>query len=110
LWHPDGVLYEVYGHRVVYDSVLRKKVCSWPPARSDSLVQIQNRLHDMEIGNEHQPDWNCSKKGQYSCSETWEAVHFRLPMVSLWKMVWFNLSIPRHAFILWLVARKRIIY
>jgi hypothetical protein len=69
-------------------------------------VQIQSRLHDVEKGNEDQPVWNCSKNGQYSCSETWEAVRFLPPMVSWWKMVWFNLSIPRHAFISWLVARN----
>jgi hypothetical protein len=25
------------------------------------------------------------------------------PIVSWWKMVWFSLAIPRHAFMLWLV-------
>lgn len=37
--------------------------------------------------------------------ETWEAPRFKLPTVTWWKIVWFSLAIPRHASMLWLVAR-----
>jgi hypothetical protein len=49
-WHPLGILFEVFGYRVVYDaqSNLEAKLSSviingdwfWKPARSDALVEI----------------------------------------------------------------------
>lgn len=76
-----GVLYDQYGHRVVYDSgskvgnklssVVREKMWCWPSTRSEDLVEIQSKIPKVKIENEDQPFWNYSKKGQYSCSQTW---------------------------------------
>jgi hypothetical protein len=54
-WHPEGVLYDRFGYRIIYDannrvnakfsSVIRGG--SWPvlgPARFDDLVLIQSKL------------------------------------------------------------------
>lgn len=72
-------------------SVLREKVWCWPPERFDNLVKIQSLLLEVRnIGELDQPIWNCSKKGQYSCSETWEAIRFKLPNLIWWKMIYMD--------------------
>jgi hypothetical protein len=83
----------------------------WPAARSDQLVQIQSRLPESPIGESDQPIWN-SKKGLYSCAETWEFFRKKKPLATWFKVVWFPLAIPshaRHAFILWLVFRGALV-
>jgi hypothetical protein len=64
------VLYEKYGHRVVYDTqikvearlstVLRERNCNWRPTRSNELVEIQSRLSLVEIGGKR-----CAKMGDF---------------------------------------------
>lgn len=90
-WHPNGVLYEKFGQRIVYDagskvgaklsSVLREKAWCWQPVRSDELVRIQSKLPMVCIGDFDQPVWNISKKGMHNSSETWETIGFKLPQV-----------------------------
>jgi hypothetical protein len=56
-WHPSSVLLENYGYRVAYDaqsrvdaklfSVIFNGEWYWRPARSDDLVEIQSRLHEV---------------------------------------------------------------
>jgi hypothetical protein len=67
------------------------------------VVEIQSKLPELELGEVDKPIWTCSKKGRYVCSDTWEALRVKFPIVSWWKMVWFSLAIPRHVFMLWLV-------
>lgn len=53
-WHPDGVLLDKYGLRIIYDAhsslnarlsiVLRNGSWVWKLVRSDALVEIQNKL------------------------------------------------------------------
>jgi hypothetical protein len=72
---------EKYGYRAMYDagshvdarvsSIIRNGEWYWPAARSDQLVQIQSRLPEIPIGESDRPIWN-SKKGFYSCADTWE--------------------------------------
>jgi hypothetical protein len=64
-WHPSGVLLENYGYRVVHDaqSRVQAKLSSvifngewfWRPARSDDLVEIQSRLHEVRLGLQDKP-------------------------------------------------------
>ena len=78
--HSDGVLYEKYGHRVIYDthskvearldSIIQNNQCYWPTAHSDHLVNIQSRLCMVPIGDEDKPKWNASKTGMFSNSDT----------------------------------------
>jgi hypothetical protein len=80
-WHPDGILHDIYGYRVIYDagSQLESKVSSvlvdgcwrWPPARSEELVKIQSALPMVDIGSVDIPTWNFSKKGVYNCAASW---------------------------------------
>jgi len=40
------------------------------------------------------------------CAQTWEMLRTKLLEVGWHKIVWFELAIPKHAFILWLVFRN----
>jgi hypothetical protein len=113
-WHPDGCLLDIHGFWVVYDdgSHLEAKVSSiirngdwfWNGARSDNIAGIQCRLLEVSIGSNVMPVWR-TKKGTYSCSETWEVLREKLPIISWWRTVWFFKAIPKHSFILRLVFR-----
>jgi len=56
----DGILYEQYGYRVVYDarskieaklsSVIKGKEWEWQAAKSEDLVSIQSKLPMVKIG------------------------------------------------------------
>jgi hypothetical protein len=114
IWHLKGSLMEKYGFRTVYDagcsigpklySIIRNGEWFWPSARSESLVEIQSRLPEVDIGDRDIPIWK-SSKGVYSCAETWEQLRIKLPVIEWYNMVWYPLAIPRQPFILWLVCR-----
>uniref|UniRef100_A0A2N9FNM3 Reverse transcriptase domain-containing protein n=1 Tax=Fagus sylvatica TaxID=28930 RepID=A0A2N9FNM3_FAGSY len=80
-WHPDGILYLKYGHRVVYDaasrsdarvaSVLKDQEWQWRPARSEELVSIQSKLCLITLGEEDRAVWSASSSGKFSCAATW---------------------------------------
>lgn len=91
--NPNGVLYDQYGHRAVYDSGSKvgknclpywERKCGvgcWPPARSEDLVRTQSKLLEVKTGEKDQLLRNWWKKGQHTCSETREAIRFKLPNV-----------------------------
>ncbi|XP_059433958.1 uncharacterized protein LOC132167079 [Corylus avellana] len=118
-WHPSGILIEVFGHRAVYDahSSLEAKLSSvilngdwfWRPARSEALVEIQTRLHEIKFGPYDKPVWTVSRGGSYVSSETWDFFREKKVEVSWWKIVWFPNAIPKHAFILWLALQDRLL-
>jgi hypothetical protein len=55
------------------------------------------------------PVWTASKRGSYVSSETWEALREKRDEAIWWKMVWFPLAIPKHAFIMWLAMKDRLL-
>jgi hypothetical protein len=113
-WHPNGYLLDKYGYRTIYDagyaigpklfSIIRHGEWYCPNACSESLVEIQSPLPEVTIGTEDVPVWN-SRKGTFSCSETWDKLRVKSPIVNRYNTVWFPLAIPRHSFILWLAFR-----
>jgi hypothetical protein len=117
-WHPSGYLVDTFGYRVVYDSgfSLESKLSSiilhgewfWPSARSDGLVDIQIQLPKIGLGGIDTPIWD-SRRGTYSCSETWDKLRVRNPEVVWWKLVWFSQAIPKHSFLLWLACCDAIV-
>jgi hypothetical protein len=117
-WHPDGCLLAKYGHRAMYDagsnmgarvsSIIRDVQWYWPAARSESIVQIQSRLPEVLICEADQPIWS-SKKGTYSCAETWEFLREKKPIIPWFNLVWFPMAIPSHSFMLLLVFRGAIV-
>jgi hypothetical protein len=71
-WHPDDVLCEQYGYKVVYDaqskmeaklsSVIKGKKWEWQPAKSEDLVSIQSKLPMVKIGESGKPIWVILKR------------------------------------------------
>jgi hypothetical protein len=67
-WHLARYLLDNFGFRVVYDSglpltskldaIIKNGDWYWSHARSDALVEIQSKLHEMEIGGVDMPVWN----------------------------------------------------
>lgn len=117
-WHPSGVLVERYGYRIVYDSksrldarlesVLRNENWYWKPARSDSFVEIQSRLPEIRVGAFDKPIWTISRNGSYTCADTWDFLRKKKIVVEWWSLVWFNFTIPKQAFLLWLTVQNRL--
>jgi hypothetical protein len=50
-----------------------EKLC-WRLERSDDLVRIQSQVPEVSNSDSDPPIWNSSRKGKYSCSETWETI------------------------------------
>jgi hypothetical protein len=110
-WYPDGILYEQYVYRIIYDarskleaklaSVMKGKEWDWQQARSESLVSIQSKLLLVKIGENDEPIWVISK-----IRETWEAIRTKQQKVSWWKLIWFSCAIPKHTFAVWLALRN----
>jgi len=82
-WYPDGVLYDKYHFKVVYDagikvnakldSVVKDGDWFWPSARSEELVVIQSKLEPVERSVEdNQYMWVLSKRRIDPTTETWE--------------------------------------
>jgi hypothetical protein len=100
-WHPIGYLCDHYGFRVIYDSGFHTNIklssiilngdWFWQGVRSEALVDIQSQLPGIKIGGVDTPIW-LSKKGTFSCAETWDRLRVKFPEVSWWKLVWFFLS------------------
>jgi hypothetical protein len=80
-WHLAGYLLNTFGYHIVHDSgfslqsmidvIIKNRDWFWPYARSDTLVEVQSTLHEVEIGNVDLPMWN-STRGKYNCADTWE--------------------------------------
>jgi hypothetical protein len=102
----------IYGAGSYSGEKLSSNICDrdwfWPCARFESLVKLQSRLPEVDIGIEDLPIWNF-RNGVYSYSETRELLREKQPVVDWWKVVWFSLAIPRHSFLLWLVFRDALV-
>ena len=112
------MLYNKYGHRAVYDAaskpdsklsnVLRDGNWVWNLACSDDLVAIQSKLSLIRLVEEDRLLWIPSKSVQLTTSETWNYIRKSSLEVSLWKLLWFPETIPKHAFIGWLTISNRL--
>jgi hypothetical protein len=69
------------------------------------LVEIQNKLCLVSIGGHDTPQWTVSKSSKFSYSDTWNAIHIKHNQVEWWYLNWFSLSIPKQAFVAWLVMK-----
>jgi hypothetical protein len=94
-WHSDGILYEKYGYRLIYDArskleaklanIMKGKEWDWQPARLESLVSTHSKLPLVKIGENDAPILVISKKCSYTIRETWEAIRTKQPRVTWWK-------------------------
>jgi hypothetical protein len=81
------VLYEKYGHRVIYDahskleapldSVIKDGQQNWKPTCSDQLVIIQSKSSLVSFGDKDIPHWSTSKNGMYCCSHTLDTIRVK---------------------------------
>lgn len=81
---------------------------AWQPARSDEVVNIQNKLSLVKIGEVDKAVWVISKKNSYTCSPAAAGIlgmHL-LQQISGGSWFWFSHVIPRQVFILWLAIRN----
>jgi hypothetical protein len=72
-WHPNGVLYQVYGHKIVYEvasflnakvsNVLQNKEWCWCPTRSEAMVDIQIKLSLNPITHSDRAVWSLTVAG-----------------------------------------------
>jgi hypothetical protein len=117
-WHPNGVLYQEYGHMIVYDaassinakvsSVLHNHEWCWRPARSEILVDIQSKLSLVQLGDSNKAIWLLNSSGKFTCADTWQHLRVKQAEVPWWKLIWFTAAIPKHGFIGWLTMRNRL--
>ena len=117
-WHPNGTLYQKYGHRIVYDaasslnakvsSILQNKEWCWRPARSEDLVDIHSKLSLVQIKDSDRAIWLLNSSGKFNCADTWQHLRGKQAEVQWWKLIWFNKAIPRHGFIGWLTMKNRL--
>jgi hypothetical protein len=87
-WHPDGILINKYGYRVVYDahsrmeaklsSVIHNGDWFWRHTRS----KIQARLPKVNLGFVDIPIWTAPRKGVFVSSDTWEVFREKKEPVS----------------------------
>lgn len=73
------------------------------------MMQIQSQLSLVQFREIDQPVWSISKKGEYSIAETWESIRLKGTPVDWWRLVLFNLAIPKHTFFLWPSMRNSLI-
>lgn len=55
-------------------SVIRDLDWFWQPARSNALVDVQSKLHSLNLGGRVTPIWLASKSKSYSTRESCEAI------------------------------------
>jgi hypothetical protein len=116
-WHLAGVLPEQYGFRVLYDAQSRLRLNSLLSlsnrcsryAKSDAFVEIQSRLLEIKIGVCDKPIWSASRKGFYVSYDTWDALRISKTMVDCGSLSGSPYVIPKHAFVLWLAMRDRLL-
>jgi hypothetical protein len=74
------------------------------------LVKIQSKLDLVERSDNDKPIWVISKKGIYSIADTWDPIRSKQVEVYWWRLVWFPLAIPRHAFFFMACYEEQFIY
>jgi hypothetical protein len=92
------VLYEKYGHRVIYDahsklearlySVIKDGLGNLRPTHFDQIVNIQSKMSFVPFGDKDIPHWSASKNGMYYCSHTWDSICVKQQIVDWWSLVW----------------------
>jgi hypothetical protein len=118
-WHSNGVLYEKYGHRVIYnahsklnaclDSVIKDGQWNWRHAPYDQIVNIQSKPSLVPFGDKDILRWFASINGLYSCSHTWDAIRVKHLTMDWWSLVWFHFSILKQALITRLAMRDALL-
>ena len=117
-WHPNGVLYQLYGHQIVLDaasslcakvsSVFQNKEWCCRPARFDDLVEVQSKLSLFHLRESDRVIWNLNSSGKFTIADTWQHLRMKQTEVQWWKLLWFPTTIPKHSFIGCLAIKNRL--
>ncbi|KAJ6379628.1 hypothetical protein OIU76_016302 [Salix suchowensis] len=68
----------------------------------DRLTSIPNHQVEDEVL------WSATPSGKFTIASAWEMMRERRPVTNIHSILWHPLHIPRHSFILWLVAQCRL--
>jgi hypothetical protein len=71
LWHQGGVQSKL---EAKLSSVIRDLDWFWQPARSNALVDVQSKLHSLNLGVRVTPIWLASKSKSYSTRDTCKSI------------------------------------
>ncbi|CAH1453519.1 unnamed protein product [Lactuca virosa] len=73
------------------------------------IIQLQGLL-SLQINKDDGVYWWDleGRKVKFSRTQVWKDIRIASPVVSWYKVVWFKLNIPSHAFILWLAIHDRL--
>ncbi|XP_022040861.1 uncharacterized protein LOC110943397 [Helianthus annuus] len=84
---------------------------SWPMAWRD-LFPVLIQLDQVQL-NPTKHDKLLWKDGrditEFSSSRVWHSVRYKVPEVNWCNIVWFSQCIPRHAFMMWLVIKGKLL-
>ncbi|KAK1441009.1 hypothetical protein QVD17_06845 [Tagetes erecta] len=83
----------------------------WPSAWYDTFPVLIN-IHGIVIDNNATDTlwWRVENRClPFSASTVWDAVRYRRMEVNWVNIVWFSQCIPRHAFVVWLVMRGKLL-
>lgn len=103
-WHANEALYPKYGNRIIYDAA-----SSFQEKLDSVLKNIHSQLCSLELKDEDKAIWLASASGKFSCAAAFEEIRDKSQVVKYWKLVWLNLSIPKHAFIGWLALSNKLL-
>ncbi|KAJ0833348.1 putative RNA-directed DNA polymerase [Helianthus annuus] len=83
----------------------------WPDAWRDTYpVLIQLDLMQRNLNNQDRLLWRDDDKlNEYSSSGVWNSVRAREQEVNWASIVWFSQCVPRHAFLMWLIVRRKLL-
>ncbi|XP_009119170.2 uncharacterized protein LOC103844146 [Brassica rapa] len=126
LWHPRGRLIEIAGETgtqklgidraaLISDVRTAEGVWRFRRCRDRQMREIINMIenHQMEV-NHQAPDVVMWRKNeteycrQFFTAETWQRIRTHDGLKEWSKVVWFQLGVPRFAFITWLAIRNRL--
>ncbi|XP_022030601.1 uncharacterized protein LOC110931518 [Helianthus annuus] len=84
---------------------------NWPEAwRNLFPVLIHADAIQRNLSVQDQVLWmNGNKLHEFSSSEVWNSIRSREPQVDWVNVVWFSQCIPRHAFLMWLIMRRKLL-
>ncbi|XP_021993818.1 uncharacterized protein LOC110890505 [Helianthus annuus] len=121
LWSTIGPLCNFLTPRVITREgfLLNAKVADvymegswlWPDAWRDTYpVLIQLDLMQRNVNNQDRLLWRDGDKlNEYSSSGVWNSVRAREQEVNWASIVWFSQCVPRHAFLMWLIVRRKLL-
>ncbi|XP_021994704.1 uncharacterized protein LOC110891319 [Helianthus annuus] len=111
LWSSDGSFHKGFSLNNSVQEVYVNGTWGWPVAWRDMfpvLIQLDS-IHLMP----NTPDRLMWKDGndlvEHSSSQVWHSIRRRAEEVDWVKLVWFPQCIPKHAFLMWLVIRRKLL-